>query len=346
MCATNSNLYPSRDLINAILNGYQATALGRQPETQSVISTGYTDYDIALGGGFEIGALHIISGAEGSGKTTLLANITKRMLGAGVQVLYVSSEQTLHTVMGKIIQTALDFPVSSVDIFSGNIPDFQTGKMANALKFFAAHDLTVACYHTYKEIRDAVEKIKPQVLIVDSIQGMMDEQPTTDIYQETARNVKSLNALAIRMNIIVIAVSHANREGRKNTSPLNNYNLSNSGSLEYLSASISFVRQTSKTIPLTQTDPKSRETIPHRVYGQLLEIRVSKDRLRMKSDDQTFHLLWLLGLTSIKDDPRTISAPEGTDDSTLRARCQALVDAYKQLGDGRPIDDAGKRTKE
>ena len=330
---TTVKVHTSRDQIKAMIENYKATALGGQAEKKSAISTGYTDFDTVLGGGFQIGSLHTISGNEGCGKTTLLENIAKRMLAADLKVLFVSSEQSRDIVLAQMIQTGLHFASSSADIHSGNIEVTNSTELANALQFYSEHDLTIQCCHMFSEIRAVTEEVKPQVLIVDSIQGMMAGQSSTDIFQETARNVSALNALAIEKNITVIVVSHANREGRKNVQVLKNYNLSNSGMLEYLSSSITFVRQLSDEI-VQRVDPKSGEVISPRVLGHSIELRVSKTRLRDYSNEPTCRLLWEKDLTSIKDDPSSSPPPKDDADSELRARCRAIVDAYNSLKEG------------
>lgn len=335
MSTYNVNL--SNEQIAKLISNYDATANNLPCQASGAIPTGFQDFDDILGGGYQAGSLTIISGDAGSGKTTLLENSAKRMLAAGTRVLYVSSEQDSQTVMDQLVQTGLGFPTSSVDIRSGNIPTEYATDFAYVLHFFLGRSLYIASCHTAQEIRTAAEKFRPQVLIVDSIQGLMGGKANTDIFQETARNISSLNALATDLGIAVVVVSHANREGRKSGLPLQNHNLSNSGQIEYLASAIIFVRQ----VPEKEAQKiKEQEGLDqfHPEDGRLLELRVSKSRLRDCSHEQTCYLLWQKGLTSIKDSPRSISPVDEESDSELRARCRAIVEAYTKLKEGDPND--------
>ena len=333
MSTYNVNL--SNEQIAKLISNYDATANNLPCQASGAIPTGFQDFDDILGGGYQAGSLTIISGDAGSGKTTLLENSAKRMLAAGTRVLYVSSEQDTQTLLAQLIHTGLGFTTSSADIRRGDIPTEHADDFAHALKFFSGRNLCLVSCHTAEDIRTAAEKFHPHALIVDSIQGLIGGKANTDIFQETARNISALNAVAINLGIAVVVVSHANREGRKSGLPLQNHNLSNSGQIEYLASAIVFVRQVpDKDAKEAALKNELDQFAPEE--GHLLELRVSKSRLRDCSHDQTCFLLWQKGLTSIKDSPRSVPPADEDTDSELRARCRAIVDAYNSLKEGGP----------
>jgi len=64
----------------------------------SARSSGMSELDRVLGGGFVPGSVTLIGGEPGVGKSTLLTQVAASMAYAGTDVLYVSAEESRHQV--------------------------------------------------------------------------------------------------------------------------------------------------------------------------------------------------------------------------------------------------------
>ena len=107
------------------------------------IKTGISEFDNLLGGGIVKGSLSLIGGAPGIGKSTLLLQVVKNLGDNGVNVLYVSGEESLNQI--KIRS-------SRIGTFKDNVRFISSTNMDSVLA--------------------TVIKNKPDVLIIDSIQTM------------------------------------------------------------------------------------------------------------------------------------------------------------------------------
>ncbi len=121
-----------------------------QPLSQERISVGYAEVDRVLGGGLVAGSLTLVGGEPGIGKSTLLLQVAGKISAAIGTVLYVSGEESIEQV--KMRAERLDI--------SGE-----------QLYLLASIDLEV--------IAEAVYRLKPVMLIVDSIQTVLSHNLTS-----------------------------------------------------------------------------------------------------------------------------------------------------------------------
>ncbi|MBR6004291.1 MAG: AAA family ATPase, partial [Lachnospiraceae bacterium] len=73
------------------------------------IKTGFSEFDRVLGGGIVKGSLVLIGGDPGIGKSTLLLQVTKNLVKAGENVLYVSGEESLRQIKLRANRLGTDF---------------------------------------------------------------------------------------------------------------------------------------------------------------------------------------------------------------------------------------------
>ncbi len=105
------------------------------------LPTGLAEFDRVLGGGIVLGSVTLVGGEPGIGKSTLLLSMAGSLASAGQAVLYVSGEESLRQT--KLRATRLGLSSSSIDLLA----------------------------HTQLEvILEAIKHLKPQVVIVDSVQ--------------------------------------------------------------------------------------------------------------------------------------------------------------------------------
>ncbi len=105
------------------------------------LPTGLKEFDRVLGGGLVPGSVTLVGGEPGIGKSTLLLSMAGSLAAAGHAVLYVSGEESLRQT--KLRATRL-------------------GLSASTVQLLAETSLEV--------IIESVKQLKPQVVIVDSVQ--------------------------------------------------------------------------------------------------------------------------------------------------------------------------------
>ena len=148
-------------------------------------ATGLSELDRVLGGGLVCGSVVLLSGEPGIGKSTLLLQISDT-LGKTRKVLYVSGEES----------------------------EGQIKLRANRLKT-AGSNLYMLTETNVEKILAATDKLKPEVVIVDSIQTMYTEQSssTAGSVAQVKEATMSFIAKAKSEGISVILVGHVNKEG-------------------------------------------------------------------------------------------------------------------------------------
>lgn len=147
--------------------------------------TGMGELNRVLGGGAVRGSLVLIGGAPGVGKSTLMLQICGQLSEFG-RVLYVSGEESQRQIKMRAERLGVE-----------------------------AKDLFLLPETNLEQICDAVGEVKPDTLIVDSIQTLYtDESPSvpgsvTQVKQCTMR----LMNLAKGQGLTVFVIGHVNKEG-------------------------------------------------------------------------------------------------------------------------------------
>ena len=148
-------------------------------------STGMGELDRVLGGGAVAGSLVLVGGAPGIGKSTLLLQICKSLCN-GRSVLYVSGEES---------ERQLKMRAQRID----TQPD----------------ELYVLSETCLSDILEATESIKPDILIVDSVQTLYREE--NDSAPGSVSQVKDCTMALMQLSktegITVFVVGHINKDG-------------------------------------------------------------------------------------------------------------------------------------
>ena len=150
------------------------------------IHTSISEFDNLLGGGIVKGSLSLIGGAPGIGKSTLLLQVVKSLGDNGIDILYVSGEESLNQI---------------------KIRANRIGKFSDKVKFISDTNMDA--------IISTVIKIKPQVLIIDSIQTMamnIDDKVPGSITQVRACT-QAIFRFCKEYNISSFVVGHITKEG-------------------------------------------------------------------------------------------------------------------------------------
>ena len=152
----------------------------------SRLTSGISEVDRVLGGGFVPGSIALFGGDPGIGKSTLLLQVAGRMARAGEPVLYITGEESAAQIRGR---------------------GERIGSVVENLQLAATTDLETALA--------AIEAARPALAIVDSVQTLTSGEltgPAGSVGQ--VRGVASRLAEAAKTSGTCVAlVGHVTKEG-------------------------------------------------------------------------------------------------------------------------------------
>lgn len=156
-------------------------------ETEERIGTQMSELDRVLGGGIVVGSLVLVGGDPGIGKSTLLLQMCRLVSGQGNSVLYVSGEESLRQIRMRAVRI---------------------GEFSDHLKLMAETQIPV--------ITETVLELKPAVVIIDSIQTMVN--PELDSAPGSVGQVREITSTLLRLakeqEISVFIIGHVTKEGQ------------------------------------------------------------------------------------------------------------------------------------
>ena len=150
------------------------------------LTTDIAELDRVLGGGIVAGSLTLVGGDPGIGKSTLLLQVCRKLAEKQVDVLYISGEESLKQI---------------------KLRAERIGKFNDHLKLLCETDLDV--------IEATVMNLKPQVVIIDSIQTMyrQDVSAAPGSVSQVRESTAVLMQLAKVQGISIFIVGHVTKEG-------------------------------------------------------------------------------------------------------------------------------------
>ncbi len=155
-------------------------------EDEHRMPTGIAELDRVLGGGIVAGSLVLVGGDPGIGKSTLLLQMCKHISDQGQKVLYASGEESLKQI---------------------KLRGDRLGEFSDTIYLLSETGISV--------IEQAIEKLEPKVVIVDSIQTMYDEN--VDAAPGSMSQVREITAILLRIakskGISIFIVGHVTKEG-------------------------------------------------------------------------------------------------------------------------------------
>ncbi|MDO4454428.1 MAG: DNA repair protein RadA [Eubacteriales bacterium] len=155
-------------------------------EDESRISSGMKELDRVLGGGIVRGSLVLVGGDPGIGKSTILLQVCKNLTDQKRKVLYISGEESL----------------AQIKMRAKRIGEF-------------GESLYLLCETNLDLIRKAIEKMRPEVVVIDSIQTMYQEDISSapGSVSQVRESTSILMQIAKGMNITIFIVGHVTKEG-------------------------------------------------------------------------------------------------------------------------------------
>lgn len=172
-------------MISAIGNNEPVAMAKVEAKVESRISTNMEELDRVLGGGIVPGSLVLIGGDPGIGKSTLMLQVTGE-LAQKYKVLYISGEESAGQIKLRAERLGLD----------------QSGML-----LYPETNM--------EKIRDTIDEIKPDFVVIDSIQTM--NEPSLDAMTGSASQVREVTSELMKIakidTITVFVIGHVTKEG-------------------------------------------------------------------------------------------------------------------------------------
>lgn len=150
------------------------------------LTTDIMELDRVLGGGIVAGSLTLVGGDPGIGKSTLLLQVCQHLAAKKVDVLYISGEESLRQI---------------------KLRAERIGSFDDHLKLLCETDLDV--------IDATVRNLKPQIVVIDSIQTMFRQEISAapGSVSQVRESTAVLMQLAKVQGISIFIVGHVTKEG-------------------------------------------------------------------------------------------------------------------------------------
>jgi DNA repair protein RadA/Sms len=150
------------------------------------MKTGISEFDRVLGGGLVVGSVVLIGGDPGIGKSTLLLQALDQLSKRGTSVLYVSGEESLRQIKLR---------ANRIDV--------------------SAPKLYVLAENSLEKILDEIKKLKPQIVVIDSIQTVfsLQLQSAPGSIGQVRESAGRLMVVSKSTNVSTFLIGHVTKEG-------------------------------------------------------------------------------------------------------------------------------------
>lgn len=157
-----------------------------EASTDERVSTQMSELDRVMGGGIVSGSLVLVGGDPGIGKSTLLLQVCRNLAAQKINVLYISGEESLQ----------------QIKIRAQRVGSFEDS-------------LHLLCEINLDTIRSVIDREKPQIVVIDSIQTMYSEDvgSAPGSVSQVREATSVLMQIAKGMNITIFIVGHVTKEG-------------------------------------------------------------------------------------------------------------------------------------
>lgn len=212
----NRNLSNTTDMLMTALEDLQTKM--KSPGTPGV-STGYNMLDHYFGG-FERSKLYYIGARPSDGKTALMLNMAVSQLKTETPFGIISIESTLKEIKARLL--SIIGSVFAEDITRGTIRDSELKSLRSRIKPLISnpglyfHDSHADIGEIEAQVARMVAKADVKTVFIDYVQ-LIEGGKFKSRHEEVAYVSRQLKAMALRLNVAVVALAQMRREvdGRK-----------------------------------------------------------------------------------------------------------------------------------
>ncbi len=155
-------------------------------DKETRLSSGFSEFDCVLGGGFVAGMVILLGGEPGTGKSTLMLQVAAKVAKNNKKILYVSGEESKEQIKLRSLRLKIN-----------------------------SQDILLLCNNNIEQIDAAINQYKPDLLIIDSIQSVYSSE--IDNYLGSVTQLREcsnyLTKIAKRENIPTIIIGHVTKDG-------------------------------------------------------------------------------------------------------------------------------------
>lgn len=222
--------------------------------------TGFDALDTYLGGGLRSGELALLGGPQGLGKTTFALQVIRHAAASGEAVVYFSYEHDASTVLERLIaiEASLIAGIEAVSLRrireSLEASDGRSGSLEERLANTVGGSDAVRAVQTYSDrlllhrssgsdtsiytIRQVIDEVrtttgKAPLVVVDYLQKVFVPGGSEVEEERVTKIVEGLKDLALEIEVPVLAVVAADKEGLVAGRRLRVHNLRGSSALAY-----------------------------------------------------------------------------------------------------------------
>lgn len=155
-------------------------------EKETRLASGIGELDRVLGGGIVPGSLVLVGGDPGIGKSTLLLQMCREISNKDKKVLYISGEESLNQIKMR---------AERLGVFHG--------------------ELLLLCETDLDLIEESISRLKPDIVIIDSIQTMFKEDISSapGSVSQVREATGTLMRIAKGSMITIFIIGHVTKEG-------------------------------------------------------------------------------------------------------------------------------------
>lgn len=231
-----------------------------QSAAARVWPTGFDSLDTYLGGGLRSGELILLGGPQGLGKTTFALQVLRHAAVTGDSVVYFSYEHDASTVLERLIaiEAAAVAGIEAVSLRrvreSMEAGDGRAGSLEERLQNTVGGREAVAAFHSYAErllvhrssgadtsvytIRQVVDQARamtgrPPLVVIDYLQKVFVPGGSEVEEERVTKIVEGLKDLSLEVEVPVLAIVAADKEGLAAGRRLRVHNLRGSSALAY-----------------------------------------------------------------------------------------------------------------
>lgn len=149
------------------------------------IKTNINEFDKVMGGGIVPGSLTLLCGAPGVGKSTLIMKVLDKLIDEK-KILYISGEESGQQILRR------------------------TKRLGHSLE-----DLYVSSEKCWNKVKDQIEIIKPDIIVIDSIQTISNTELSSQAGSVT--QIKEVTSQVMNhvknKNITCLIIGHVTKDG-------------------------------------------------------------------------------------------------------------------------------------
>lgn len=181
-------------------------------DTSQQISSGFTDIDNCMDGGFREGDVTVIAGIPGEGKTTLGRMFTLNFASKGIPSLWFSHEMTMRELWDSFEKMGADKSLISF------VPDFLEADMQ----------------WMFDTIDKAIAEQGIKAVFIDTLGDVEKsrERGVVENYSTVLKQIcKSFRDFAVKRQIMIFEIAHCTKQTRSNSNETGNSDIADSNGI-------------------------------------------------------------------------------------------------------------------